>query len=96
MDSLVQMLLPVLATLGGRYAYEGIQILAQFVDTKIPTAIHGVALVIVNWLLLQLGMLIGMEIPTALEGFTPEIATAIAMALGQLGWHKLSKDKEKA
>lgn len=93
MDQLVTMLLPILAAVLGRYAYEGVQILAKFVDMKLPAVVHGVALVVVNWLLLQLGMLIGMEIPTALDGLTPEVLTSIAMALGQMGWHKLAKDK---
>lgn len=91
MEALVQMLLPVIAGLVGRYAYEGVQILGKFVDLKVPVPVHGIALVVVNWALLQLGLFIGLELPTALDGLTPEILTSIAMALGQMGWHRLSK-----
>jgi hypothetical protein len=96
LDMLVGMLLPVLATLGGRYAYEGIQILSNFVNVKVPAVFHAIALVVVNWLLLQLGQFIGMPLPSDLDSFTLETATATAMMLMQMGWHWISqKDKPK-
>jgi hypothetical protein len=94
-DGLFAMLLPVLATIAGRYIYEGTQILGSFLKLKLPMAVHAISLVLVNWLLMQLGQFIGMTLPSTLEGFTPEIATAIAMALGQMGWHKISKDNAR-
>jgi hypothetical protein len=83
----MEMLLPAVALLLGRYLYEGIQVLTTIIDKKVPVAVHGVVLVVVNWGLMQLGGLLGMPLPEALSGFTPEIATSLALALTQMGWH---------
>jgi len=91
LDVLIGAVLPILAMWLGRYAYEGVQILARFVDMKLPEIVHAIALVVIDWLLLNLGQFLGMELLGGLDGLTPEVLTAIALTLGQMGWHKLSK-----
>ncbi len=93
MDALVSMLLPVLAVIGGRYLYEGIQIVGNFVRTKLPVQIHAVALVVIQFGLLQFAQFIGIPLPESLDGFTPEIATAVVTALAAMGWHAISAKK---
>lgn len=96
LDALVTLLMPVLAVIAGRYLYEGIQVIGNFVDYKLPAAVHGVALVVVQFALIQLSQLVGIPLPEALDGFTPEIATAFATAAIGMGWHALAKKKEVA
>jgi hypothetical protein len=91
MEELVTVLLPAIALWLGRYAYEGIQLLLNLIKMKLPLYVHGLALMVVNWLLLQLGQFVGMTVPAGLDGFTPELATALTLALGQMGWHHLSQ-----
>jgi len=96
LDALVTLLMPVLAVIAGRYLYEGIQIIGNFVDYKLPAAVHAVALVVVQFALIQLAQLVGIPLPEALDGFAPEIATAFATAAIGMGWHALAKKKEVA
>ncbi len=96
LDALVTLLMPVLAVIAGRYLYEGIQVVGAFVDYKLPAAVHMVALVVVQFALIQLAQLVGIPLPEALSGFTPEIATALATAGMGMGWHALSKKQEVA
>ena len=96
LDALVTLLMPVLAVIAGRYLYEGIQVIGAFVDYKLPAAVHMVALVVVQFALIQLAQLVGIPLPEALSGFTPEIATALATAGIGMGWHALAKKKEVA
>lgn len=96
LDTVVTLLMPVLAVAAGRYLYEGIQVIAHFVDAKLPAVVHAVALVVVQFALIQLAQMLGIPLPEALSGFTPEIATAAATAGMGMGWHALSKKKEVA
>ncbi len=96
MEELAAMLLPAIALWLGRYLYEGIQLLSNLIDKKLPLYVHGLALMVVNWLLLQLGQFVGMSVPTGLDGVTPELATALVIALGQMGLHhQAQKGKPK-
>lgn len=91
MEELAAMLLPAIALWLGRYLYEGIQLLSNLISKNLPLYVHGLALMVVNWLLLQLGQFVGMTVPTGLDGLTPELVTALTLALGQMGWHHLSQ-----
>lgn len=91
MEELAAMLLPAIALWLGRYLYEGIQLLSNLISKNLPLYVHGLALMAVNWLLLQLGQFVGMSVPAGLDGFTLELATALTLALGQMGWHHLSQ-----
>ncbi|KKL19244.1 hypothetical protein LCGC14_2467430 [marine sediment metagenome] len=93
MDALVSMLLPVLAVIGGRYLYEGIQIVGSFVKTKLPVQAHAVALVVIQFGLLQFAQWIGLAMPESLDGFTPELVTATVSAAIAMGWHSISAKK---
>lgn len=94
MDQLVLLLLPALAALLGTYMWEGVQIISMLLDKKIPVQIHGIVLLVVNFLLMNLGQAIGLSLPETLSGFTPEVMTSVALALGQMGWHH-QKNKGK-
>jgi hypothetical protein len=87
------MLLPVIAVVLGRYLYEGIQIVGNFVNAKLAPQIHAVALVVVQFALIQAAQALGVPLPETLDGFTPEIATAAMTAAMAMGWHKLSAKK---
>ncbi len=91
MEELVAILLPAIALWLGRYVYEGIQLLTNLIDKKVPLYVHGLVLVVVNWFLLQLGQFAGMSVPAGLDGVTPELATALVLALGQMGWHHVAQ-----
>lgn len=91
MEELVTILLPAIALWLGRYAYEGIQLLSNLIDKKLPLYVHGLALMAVNWFLLQLGQFVGMSVPAGFHSVTPELATALVLALGQMGWHHLAQ-----
>ncbi len=91
MEQLVPMLFPVLAVIAGRFLYEGIQIVAGFVNSKLTTQVHAIALIAIQFGLLQFAQWIGMTLPTALTGFTQEMSTAVVSALIAMGWHAVSK-----
>jgi len=93
MDELVSMLFPLLAIVGGRYLYEGIQILFNFVNDQVAPQFHAIVLVVVQFTLLQFGQWIGIPMPESLDGFTAELATAITSALIAMGWHSISNKK---
>ena len=93
LDSLVTLVIPVLAVAGGRYMYEGIQELLKFVDRKTPVALHGLFLVVVQFGLIQLAQLLGMPLPEALDGWTIEITTAATATAMAMGWHRISKER---
>ena len=93
MDELGLMLIPVIATIAGRYVYEGIQIVGNFVDNKLPTQVHAIALVVIQFGLLQFAQWIGLAMPESLDGFTPELATAVVSAAVAMGWHATSAKK---
>ena len=90
MDALVSLLVPVLAVIGGRYLYEGIQIVGGFVKTGLPVQVHAIALVVIQFGLLQFAQFIGIPLPESLDGFTPELATAAVSAVIAMGWHSIS------
>ncbi len=90
MDPLVTTLLPVLAVMAGRYLYEGLQIVAGFVNAKLPAPVHATALVLIQFGLIQASQMLGVPLPESLDGFTPEIATAAAAAAMSMGWHSVS------
>ncbi len=94
MDALVSMLILALAVVGGRYLYEGIQIVGNFVKTKLPVQAHAVALVVIQFGLLQFAQWIGIAMPEALDGFTPELTTAVVSAAAAMGWHAISGKKQ--
>ncbi len=96
MDGLMTLLIPVVATFGGRYVYEAIQILGTFINTKVPTVLHAIALVFVQWGLIVFAQFIGIPMPETLQGFTPELTTAIVSALAAMGWHAIDAKKAKA
>jgi len=96
MDQFVSMLIPVLTTIGGRYLYEGIQIIGSFVKTKLPVQAHAVALVMIQFGLLQFAQWIGIAVPESLDGFTPELATATVSAAIAMGWHSISAKNAKS
>ncbi len=93
MDALVTLLLPVIAVVVGRYLYEGIQIVGNFVNTKLPAQVHAIALVVIQFALIQAAQALGIPLPETLNGFTPEIATAAMTAAMAMGWHRLSAKK---
>ena len=91
MDTLVMMLLPVIAVGLGRYAYEGIQIVGGFVNSKLINApAHGIFLVLVQFGLIQLGQAVGIPLPESLDGLTLEIVVSVVNALAAMGYHALS------
>ena len=93
MDEFVLVLIPVIATIAGRYVYEGIQIVGKFVEYKLPAPAHAIALVVVQFGLLQFAQWIGIAMPESLDGFTPELATAVVSSLAAMGWHATSAKK---
>ena len=95
MDALVSMLIPVLAVIGGRYLYEGIQIVGNFIKTDLPVQAHAIALVVIQFGLLQFAQWIGIPMPESLDGFTPELVTAAVSAAIAMGWHSISTKKVK-
>lgn len=89
----MEALLIALAAIVGRYVYEGIQVAGTFVDKKLPTVVHALALVTVQFGLLELGQFFNMAFPKTLGGFTAELSIAVVSALFAMGWHALSKKK---
>ena len=90
MDVFASIVFPVLALFGGRCLYDGIQIVGGFVKTGLPVQVHAIALVVIQFGLLQFAQFIGIPLPESLDGFTPELATAAVSAVIAMGWHAIS------
>ena len=93
MDQIASMFLPIGAVVAGRYLYEGIQVVGNFVKVSLSPQAHAAALVGVVFGLLQFGQFLGMSMPDALDNMFMEGAVAGVGAGVAMGWHSLSSKK---